>query len=97
MNIHSLFINTLKIVSSLLITGAVVLDSLTIYLRVNSQKIPDLLIYLIIMGSLALIIHFVEGIIAVFVAQRKGLNPIKYGIYTFLVGSIGLWELLEEK
>lgn len=47
------------------------------------------------LAAIALISHLIEGIIAAIVAYRKGLNPLKTGIYTFFTGTVGLVEVLK--
>jgi len=49
----------------------------------------------LIIARFALLAHFVEGIIAACYAPAKNHQPIQYGVYTFLVGTIGLLELFE--
>ncbi|MGB3615967.1 MAG: hypothetical protein WBA10_19390 [Elainellaceae cyanobacterium] len=42
-----------------------------------------------------LICHGVEGAIAASFASSRHQSPIKYGVYTFFVGTVGLLELFK--
>ena len=77
--------------------GAIALDSNFIYLYLNNQEIPKFLVALFIIATLAIVIHFIEGIIGGFLAKNKDKNPLSYGIYTFFVGTIALYELFESE
>ncbi len=58
---------------------------------------PKFLMALVILGTLAIVIHAIEGIIAGFLAKDKQKNPLYYGIYAFFVGTIALYELFESE
>lgn len=92
-----LIIKIIKLLSPILMLGFLVLDSDFIYLYFNHREIPSLVKILTIMGTLILIIHLMEAIIAGFLAKDKEENPLNYGIYTFFIGTIGLFELLEKE
>ena len=62
----------------------------------HSLDIPKLFKALGALGSVALTVHFFEGIIASTMAKKKGLNPLRYGIYTFLVGTVAFIDLLSD-
>jgi hypothetical protein len=94
---NPLITRLIKIVSPIAIIGAIILEIELVYLYLNQVKIANFLTIIMIIASFALVIHFMEGIIASFLATRKGLNPWKYGIYTFLVGTVGLFELWKQK
>lgn len=87
----------IKIISPIVMIGAIILEIVMVYFRLNDWKIPDFLTIVAIIALVALIIHFGEAIIAAFFAHRKGHNPLKYGIYTFLIGTIGLLELFTKE
>ncbi|HEY9634751.1 MAG TPA: hypothetical protein V6D14_15215 [Coleofasciculaceae cyanobacterium] len=44
----------------------------------------------------AIFIHLVEGVIAASYAPSRKNMPIKYGIYTFFVGTVDLLELFDK-
>jgi hypothetical protein len=46
-----------------------------------------------LLAIFALTIHVMEGIAGGIIAYFQGLNPVKYGIYTFFTGTLGLWEM----
>ncbi len=87
------FFPVIKVISTVLITSAISLELWNIYRQLNSQQIPNILHPILWLGRLALIAHFIEGIIAAFSASSKGEIPLKYGTYTFFVGTVGLVEL----
>ena len=49
------------------------------------------------LGSVALIAHAIEGVIAATKVNGSDRNPLTYGIYTFFVGFVGLQELSDDK
>ena len=83
----------IKITSTILITCALILEIWYIYLQLSDESLPSNLYYILWLASIALISHFIEGVIAAFKANSCDQNPITYGIYTFFVGFVGLWEL----
>ncbi|AOX03374.1 hypothetical protein BJP34_31555 [Moorena producens PAL-8-15-08-1] len=83
----------IKITSTSLITCALCLEIWYTYLRLNDGSIPSNLYAALWIGSIILISHFIEGVIAALKANSCDKNPITYGIYTFFVGFVGLWEL----
>lgn len=85
----------IKITSTILITGALGLELWNIYLLSNNAILPAKIKPFFWIGSVALVAHGIEGLIAGFQARDRNLNPIAYGIYTFFVGFVGLKELSE--
>ena len=83
----------IKIISIISITGALGLEIWNIYLHFNNEMLPKKLNLIFWLGTVALIAHGVEGLIAAFYADSRSQNPFTYGIYTFFVGYIGLQEL----
>ena len=83
----------IKVISTVLITSAIGLELWNIYTQLNYHQIPNILNPILWLGRLALIAHLIEGIIAAFSAPSKGEIPLKYGTYTFFVGTVGLFEL----
>ena len=78
-------IKSIKIISSILITGALGLDIWYLYSRFTEQMIPNILYPVLWIANIALIIHLTAGIIAAFKANTFGKNFFTYGIYTFLL------------
>ncbi|MEM8828931.1 MAG: hypothetical protein AAGE96_06180 [Cyanobacteria bacterium P01_G01_bin.19] len=87
---------SIKITSIILITAALCLEIWNIYLHLNQSMLADRLRPVLWLGSIALIAHGVEGIIAALNASSRHKNPFTYGIYTFFVGYVGLKELFEQ-
>lgn len=84
---------SIKIVSTLAMTGALALTAANLYLHSQGRSLPSNLNSLFCLGSVALAAHAVEGFIAAFKARSHDKNPLNYGIYTFFVGFVGLQEL----
>ncbi|MEM9274608.1 MAG: hypothetical protein AAGA80_16845 [Cyanobacteria bacterium P01_F01_bin.143] len=83
----------IKILSTMLITGAIALDIWYLSLLIRGYTLPDGLDKFLWIGSFALVAHVIEGAIAASRAKTHNKNPLNYGIYTFFVGFVGLWEL----
>ncbi|ACK65191.1 conserved hypothetical protein [Rippkaea orientalis PCC 8801] len=90
---RTFYFTLIKILSTILILGAIVWELLNLYF--NLIELNNLHRFeLIFWGErCAVFIHFIEGIIAGYWAFLSQKNPIKYGVYTFLVGTVGLLEL----
>ena len=94
--VNPIWIKLIKILSPIVMIGAIIMD-LTIAYRWNQNlEIPKLFKALGAVGSVALTVHTFEGIIASTMAKAKGLNPLRFGIYTFLVGTVAFVDLLDE-
>jgi hypothetical protein len=88
-------LTTIKILSTILITGALGLELRNLY-ALQSQMTPlDLPFPLLWIGRFALVAHFLEGMIAFIYAPSRNQSAIASGIYTFFVGTVGLVELFE--
>lgn len=87
------FFTGIKLLSSILITSAIGLELWHLAAVLSQSQIPALLYPVLWVERFALIIHCIEGMIAMVYAPRKQQVPIPYGIYTFFVGTIGLLEL----
>ena len=88
-------LTTIKILSTILITGALGLELRNLY-ALQSQMTPlDLPFPLLWIGRFALVAHFLEGIVAFIYAPFRNQSAIASGIYTFFVGTVGLVELFE--
>jgi hypothetical protein len=87
----------IKVTATVFISSAIVLELWHIYAMLANIETPSILSPLFWLERLALISHGIEGIIAAFYAPSKKENPIKYGVYTFFVGTVGLVELFQKK
>jgi Domain of unknown function (DUF4499) len=101
-------IQIIKIISTVVITSTIVLDgwfyfpklfqeSGILFLNTNiSTFLGERFLHLLLwVGSFAITVHLIEAVIAAFYASSRNKNPIKYGIYTFFVGTVGLLELFD--
>ena len=86
-------IKSIKIISSILIIGALGLDIWYLYSRFTERTLPNILYPVLWIASIALVIHVIAGLVAAIIANTFEKNFLIYGIYTFFVGFIGLWEL----
>lgn len=90
----------IKVLSTVLITGAIALELTNLYAQsVSGIPLPGLdvpgLDVVFWIGRLALVAHGIEGAIAAILAPARSQNPLQYGIYTFFVGTVGLAELFQ--
>ncbi len=90
------FSNRIKIISTVLMISAIVWELGNIYALSNHYPIPQSLQAIYWVERPALAIHLIEGAIAAIYSISKGKNPFIYGIYTFFVGTIALWELFQQ-
>lgn len=95
--IHPQLVRSIKILSTVLISGAIALEIWNLYVRLTHHFLPDFLPVLLWLGRIALISHFIEGIIAGIYAPAREKNILRSGIYTFFTGTVGLLELLDEQ
>ena len=86
-----------KIISTVLITNAIGLESWNIYAVITNINVPTSLNPIFWIERFAIMSHFIESIIAAFYAASKQKMPIKYATYTFFVGTIGLLELFDRQ
>jgi hypothetical protein len=93
---NSQLAKSIKIISTIAMTCALGLESWNLYLHLQSKSLPPKLNSLFWLGSVALIAHGVEGLIAASKASSQDKNPLLYGIYTFFVGFVGLQELSKD-
>ncbi|MBE9044862.1 hypothetical protein IQ255_10665 [Pleurocapsales cyanobacterium LEGE 10410] len=89
--------NSIKFVSTVLITSALGLVWVNWYLHLHHQSLPTQLNSIYWVGIIALIVHGIEGLVAAFKANARNEQAIAYGIYTFFVGYIGLKELSDRQ
>jgi hypothetical protein len=85
----------IKVISIVVIASAILLELWNIQTLITNSQLPSSLYPILIIAHLALSAHFTEGVIAAYYAPSKNKMPIKYGTYTFFVGTVGLLELLE--
>jgi len=83
---------TLKFISTILILSAIVLELWNIQAVLTNRNLPPIFW----IERFALTAHLVEAVIAGYYASAKNEIPLKYGIYTFFVGTVGLLELFEK-
>ena len=76
-------------------TGAIGLELWNIYAIYNHIDIPNILQPVFWIERIAVISHLIEGIIAAYFAPSRNKIPVRYGIYTFFVGTVGLLELFD--
>ncbi|MDZ8226624.1 MULTISPECIES: hypothetical protein [unclassified Nostoc] len=86
-----------KIISTILITSAIGLESWNIYAVITNTNLPSSLNPIFWIERFAVTSHFIESIIAAFYAPSRKKMPIKYATYTFFVGTIGLLELFDRE
>ncbi|MBE9104046.1 hypothetical protein IQ229_03535 [Nostoc cf. edaphicum LEGE 07299] len=87
----------IKIISTVLITGAIGLESWNIYAVITNINVPSSLNPIFWIERFAIMSNFIESIIAAFYAPSRQKIPIKYATYTFFVGTIGLLELFGQQ
>jgi hypothetical protein len=91
------FFTVVKIISTVLITSAIGLESWNIYAVITNNNVPSSLNPIFWIERFAMTSHFIEGIIAAFYAPSRKKMPIQYATYTFFVGTIGLLELFDQQ
>lgn len=92
---NSTIFTFVKILSTVLITSAIALESWNIYAAINNINVPISLNPIFWIERFAMTCHFIEGIVAAFYAPSRKKMPIQYAAYTFFVGTIGLLELFD--
>jgi hypothetical protein len=85
----------IKVISTIVIISAIALEIGNIYANLTDLKIPSSLNPIFWVERFALSAHFIEAIIAALYSPSKGKSSLQYSIYTFLVGTVGLWELFD--
>jgi hypothetical protein len=91
------FFPIIKVASTILIMGAIGLELGNIYASLTNHSLPGSLAPVFGIERLAVAIHLVEGIVAAYHAPSRKKIPIRYGTYTFFVGTVGLLELFDEE
>lgn len=83
------FSSFIKVLSTALISGALGLELWNLYTPIQGFAV------LFYIERFILISHGIEAAIAVFYAASRNQSPLKYSIYTFFVGTVGLVELFQ--
>jgi hypothetical protein len=91
-----IFFSIRKVISIILITSAIGLESWNAYALLTNSNMPSGLNLVFGIERFAIAVHCVEGVIAAYKAPSRKKKPIKYGTYTFFVGTVGLLELFEK-
>lgn len=89
-----------KIISIILISSAIICELCSAYILVNNYESHNYLRFLLWISRCALIIHFIESLIVVYyirLENKSYKNYVKYGIYSFLVGTVSLLELKKNR
>jgi hypothetical protein len=84
---------SIKVLSTSLITGALGLELGHLAARFMGLEPMAGLAMVFWISRVALVIHAVEGAIAAAYAPARARSALRYGIYTFFVGTVGLVEL----
>ncbi|MBP0020770.1 MAG: hypothetical protein J7647_24835 [Cyanobacteria bacterium SBLK] len=85
----------IKVLSTVLIAGAIALDSWIVARAFPFSELPHFFFLLFWFTVFALGSHLIEGIIGTVVAFRRKENAIAAGIYIFFTGTVGLLEVLK--
>jgi hypothetical protein len=85
----------IKIVSTGVISGALGLELWNIIAIFIHQLLPDILNIIFPISRFALIAHAIESAIAAAYAPSKNKRSVRFAIYTFFVGTVGLVELFD--
>ena len=82
-----------KILSTCLITLAILWELGNIYAQLNNWTISSNLNWIFVLDRIMLISHGIEGIIAAYYARLQNKNALQFAVYTFFTGTPGLLEL----
>jgi hypothetical protein len=86
----------IKVTSIVLISGALGLEAWRLSMLPISEETLNFLTPVYWLGRLGMAAHFIEAMIAVLYTASRGKNPLRYSVYTFFVGTVGLIELFEQ-
>ncbi|MGB3238828.1 MAG: hypothetical protein WBB29_11055 [Geitlerinemataceae cyanobacterium] len=92
---YSQWLMPIKVLSTVLISGAIGLELWNLYTHGFDRF--ESWMPIVWFERFALVAHGLEGIVSAFLAPAKGEKPIPYGVYTFFVGTIGLLELFDRQ
>ena len=96
-----LLVKLVKYISPVVMLAAVFFDANFMYLSSNEITMPKYFTGLFILGTLLIVVHTIEGVFAGILVKKQQAqtktdkNPVLYGIYTFLIGTVGIYELYE--
>ena len=90
-------IAAIKVISTILITGALGLEAWHLFLATNSGEFTYSLFPVLWFGRFAVMAHFIEGMIAAGIAPSRQKSVLRCATYTFFVGTVGLLELMDSK
>ncbi|MGA9381647.1 MAG: hypothetical protein WBV73_23035 [Phormidium sp.] len=88
-------VSLLKVISPVVMVSAIALELWHLEARLTTSQFPSSLMPVLWFGHFAITVHLIEAVVAALNAPSKQHEPIQYGIYTFFVGTVGLWELFE--
>lgn len=89
---HPLVLNVLKVISCILIIGALGLVVLKLSGMITENTLLERVFWI---GTAALLFHVLEGMAAGILAYRLKENPFRVGMYTFWTGVVGIIEILQ--
>ncbi len=90
------FYTLIKVISLVFITSAIGLELWNTYAWLTHSKVPSSLNPIFWIERFAITSHLIEGVIAASYAPSRNERPVKYGTYTFFVGTVGLLELFDK-
>ncbi len=85
--------NPIKILSTFLISLAILWELGNVYAKLNNWEISSNLNWIFVLDRIALISHGIEAVIAAYYARLQNKNALQFAIYTFFTGTPGLLEL----
>ncbi len=83
----------IKVVSSLLMLSALGLELWNLETVLARGHLPSGINWIFVIERFAVSAHLLEATIAAIFASSRGEKPLPFAIYTFFVGTVGLWEL----
>lgn len=95
MNLHPGLIGAIKITSTVVITGALGLESWNLYGGFPQGQTSAFWQVLLMLVHLGLLVHLIEGIVAVYLSPRH--QALQSGVYTFFTGTLSLWEIYQRR
>jgi hypothetical protein len=90
------YFTVIKVISVILISSGIGLELWNTYASITHNYLSASLNPIFWIERFAITIHLVEGMIAAVYASSRKKMPIKYGAYTFFVGTVGLLELFDK-
>ncbi len=85
----------IKVLSTCLITGAIGLELWTLKATLTDSWIASIPEPVFWLERFAIAIHLLEGGVAAAYAPSRNKPALRYGTYTFFVGTVGLLELFK--